>query len=263
MSTKPRVAVHKFSSCDGCQLAFLNAGESLLALSEWVDWIHFAEAGPVEQWALVDIAFIEGSITTPEEEQRIQKIREQSKYLMTIGACATAGGIQALRQCVDSTDWVQGVYASPEFIHSLEDSTPISAHVKVDWEIWGCPVNSHQVLEAIRFLLFNVSPYVKKDSECMECKRNGNVCVLVTKKEPCMGPVTQTGCGSICPSVGRGCYACYGPKANPNTKSLGNHLVAIGLDQTEIARKFLHINNQTRAFHQAAQYFKGIKITHE
>ncbi|MCW8397977.1 sulfhydrogenase subunit delta [Legionella sp. PATHC038] len=260
---KPRLAVHKFTSCDGCQLAFLNAGEALITLSELVDMIHFSEAGAVDLDAKVDIAFVEGSISTPDEELRIKKIRENSKFIITIGACATAGGVQALRHFADTKEWVSSIYASPEYIHSLSTSTPISHHVKVDWELWGCPVNSNQVLEAIRFLLSNATPRIKQDSECMECKRKGNVCVLVTQKQPCMGPVTQLGCGSLCPSVGRGCYACYGPKENPNPNSLGNWFEQLGLSKEAIAQKFLHINNQAPAFNKAGAYFKGIKISNE
>ncbi|HHT0591923.1 TPA: sulfhydrogenase subunit delta [Legionella anisa] len=260
---KPRVAVHKFTSCDGCQLAFLNAGEALLTLSDLVDIEHFAEAGAVDLNAAIDIAFVEGSISTPEEEMRIKKIRENSKYLITIGACATAGGIQALRQVNNSKEWVNSIYPSPDYIKHLSTSTAISHHVKVDWELWGCPVNGKQVLEAIRFLLSNASPRIKRDSECMECKRKGNVCVLVTQKQPCMGPVTQAGCGALCPSVGRGCYACYGPKDNPNTLALGNWFEHLGMSKKAIAQKFFHINNQASAFNAAGNYFKGIKIINE
>lgn len=260
---KPRLAVHKFTSCDGCQLAFLNAGEALLTLAELVDIVHFTEAGTIDPEVKVDIAFVEGSISTPDEEVRIKNIRESSKYLITIGSCATTGGIQALRNAADSKQWMANVYASPDYIKSLNTSTAISHHVKVDWELWGCPVNGTQVLEAVRFLLSNATPHIKRDSECMECKRRGNVCVLVTKKQACMGPVTQTGCGSLCPSLGRGCYACYGPKYNPNTKSLGNCFESFGLSKEAIAQKFLHINNQAPAFNTAGNYFKGIKISNE
>ncbi len=263
MIMKPRLAVHKFTSCDGCQLAFLNAGEALLTLSELVDMVHFSEAGMVDIEAKVDIAFVEGSISTPDEELRIKKIRENSKYIITIGSCATAGGIQALRNVTDSKDWMASVYASPEYIKSLSTSMAISHHVKVDWELWGCPVNGDQVLEAIRFLLSNATPRIKRDAECMECKRKGNVCVLVTQNKTCMGPVTQTGCGSLCPSVGRGCYACYGPKENPNTQSLGHWFEQLGLTKEAIAQKFLHINNQAPAFNKAGNFFKGIKISNE
>lgn len=232
-------------------------------LSELVELIHFAEAGPVKPDAQVDVAFIEGSITTPHEVERIQKIRQQSRWVITLGACATAGGIQALRQCQDSQDWVASVYPSPQFIQSLATSTPIASHIKVDGEIWGCPVNGKQVIEAVRFLLFGVTPGFKKDSECLECKRRGNLCVMVTKKEPCMGPVTQTGCGSLCPAVGRGCYGCFGPQVNPNTQSLSHQFSTMKLGPEAIRRAFLHINNQAPAFLQAGQSFKGIKISHE
>ncbi len=260
---KPRVGVYKFTSCDGCQLAFLNAGDALLTLADLVDMLHFAEVGAIDLQAKIDIAFVEGSISTPEEEVRIKNIRENSKYLITIGACATAGGIQALRQVSDSKGWVKSIYPSDEHIQSLKTSTAISHHVKVDWELSGCPVNGKQVLDAIRFLLSNATPQIKRNSECMECKRKGNVCVLVTQKQPCMGPVTQAGCGSLCPSVGRGCYACYGPKDNPNTKSLGHKFEDLGLSVDAIANKFFHIHNQAPAFHAAGNYFKGIKISNE
>ncbi|CAM2927349.1 sulfhydrogenase subunit delta [Legionella worsleiensis] len=260
---KARIAVHKFTSCDGCQLAFLNAGEALLTLAEMVDIVNFAEAGVINVDAAVDIAFVEGSISTPQEQERIKKIREQSKYLITLGSCATAGGIQALRNGADVKEWMAHVYASPEHIATLSTSTPVSQHVRVDWELWGCPVNGKQVLEAIRFLLSHAAPRIKKDSECMECKRRGNVCVLITKKQPCMGPVTQLGCGSLCPALGRACYACYGPKENTNTTSLGGLFESWGMDKEAVARLFLHINNQAPAFKSAGNFFKGIRIVHE
>jgi len=260
MMTKPRVAIYKFTSCDGCQLAFLNAGEALLMLAELVDIVHFAEAGMLEPEAHVDIAFVEGSISTPDEITRIKKIRDNTTHLITIGACATAGGIQALRNTANHKEWMASVYASPQTIDSLATSTAIAHHVHVDWEIWGCPVNAQQVLQTIRSLLFDAAPKFKRDAVCLECKRLGQVCVVVTKKEPCMGPVTQTGCGALCPAVGRACYACYGPQDNPNTKALGHRFKQSGMSDDAITRLFLHINNQTPAFNQAATYFKGIKI---
>ncbi len=254
---KPRVAVHKFSSCDGCQLAFLNAGEGLLTLSELVDIVHFAEAGPVSPEARVAIAFVEGSIATPDDAERIKRIRENSDFLITIGACATAGGIQALRNLADGQQWIDAVYASPQYIHSLATSTPIAAHVKVDLELWGCPVNTRQVLAAVRALLFGVAPVVSRDSVCLECKRDGNVCVLVAKGMPCMGPVTRTGCGALCPSFGRGCYACYGPAENINTASLSRRFAGLGLLPEAIARHFLTVNAAAPDFVQAAQQTRG------
>lgn len=245
---KPKVSVHKFSSCDGCQLAFLNAGEELITLSGLVDIVHFAEAGCLDEAAEVDIAFVEGSVSTPHELERIQQIRANSRFLITIGACATAGGLQALRNMHDAGEWIAGVYARPEHIELLADSTPIREHVKVDLELWGCPVNTRQVLTAVRALLFGVPPVEEVDKVCLECKRSQTVCVLVAKGEPCLGPVTRTGCGAICPAVGRDCYACYGPAEASNTASLANRFEGLGLQPEAIARRFLFINNHVEPF---------------
>jgi len=251
-TAKARIAVHKFSSCDGCQLAFLNAGEALLTLSQLVEIKHFAEAGPVDPEASVDIAFVEGSITTPHEEARIQQVRANSQFLITIGACATSGGLQALRNHADAAEWMQAVYASPEFIDTLPTSTPIADHVRVDLELWGCPVNGQQVLGAVRALLFGVKPLQQHDKVCLECKRQGHVCVMVTQNEPCMGAVTLTGCGALCPSIGRACYACYGPAEKTNTSSLSHRFEGFGLMPEDISRRFLSINNHAPPFANAA-----------
>ena len=260
---KPRMAVYKFTSCDGCQLAFLNAGEALFILSDLIEIVHFAEAGMLDPETPIDITFVEGSISTPDEIKRIQKIRENTTHLITIGACATSGGIQALRNAAHHKEWMASIYATPQTIQTLATSTAISNHVHVDWELWGCPVNTHQVLDTVRSLLFNTAPKISRDSVCLECKRQGQVCVVVTKKEPCMGPVTQTGCGALCPGVGRACYACYGPSENPNTHALGILFHRQGMSDNKIANQFLHINNQAPTFHQAGAYFKGIKIVKE
>lgn len=256
MAAKPRLAVHKFASCDGCQLAFLNLGEDLLALTQLVDVVHFAEAGPVDLDAPVDIAFIEGSVSTPEHLERIQRIRANSKYLVTIGACATAGGLQALRNLANGREWFAGVYAKPEYVASLDTSTPVAAHAKVDLELWGCPVNGRQVLVAVRALLFGVAPVEEHDKVCLECKRRNTVCVLVAKGVPCLGPVTRTGCGALCPAFGRDCYGCYGPAENPNTESLGRRFEGLGLVPEAIARRFLFINNAAPAFAAAGKHWK-------
>jgi len=257
---KPKLAVHKFTSCDGCQLAFLNAGEALLELANQVDIVHFPEAGPVNPNAKADITFVEGSISTPQEEKRIKQIRENSKYLITIGACATTGGIQALRNFETADKWVASIYASPEHIHTLATSTAIANHVKVDFELWGCPVNTKQVMTAIRSLLSGVAPVASSESVCIDCKNKNKVCVVVAKGEPCLGPVTKTGCGVLCPSVGRGCYGCYGPSENPNTESLAKWFKQFGLGDEQLARYFLHINNQAPAFLRQGTKLKGIRI---
>lgn len=254
--TRPRIAVHKFSSCDGCQLAFLNLGEDLLVLSELVDIVHFAEAGMLDDTASVDIAFVEGSISTNEDMQRIRSIRKQSRHLITIGACATAGGLQALRNLAQANDWLQAIYPTPDYIDSLEYVTPVSKQVHVDFELWGCPINQHQLLTLIRALLWNTLPAVEQDTVCLECKRQQQVCVMVTQATPCMGPVTRSGCGALCPSVGRGCYGCYGPGENPNTTALGQRFESIGLLPVQIANQFLAINSRAEPFTTAGKSWK-------
>lgn len=252
---KPKIAIHKFSSCDGCQLAFLNAGEDLLTLIQLVELVHFAEAGPLDPDAKVDIAFIEGSIGTPQDIDRIQRIRANSAFLITIGACATAGGIQALRNYADADQWVSAIYAKPDYIQILATSTPIRDHVKVDLELWGCPVSMRQVLLVIRDLLFAVQPRIPQEKVCMECKRQQHVCVLVTGDQPCLGPVTQTGCGAICPRVGRDCYGCFGPAENANTQALGTRFAGLGLMPEAIAKRFQFINSGAKPFADATDYW--------
>ncbi|ANJ66361.1 sulfhydrogenase subunit delta [Halothiobacillus diazotrophicus] len=252
-SSRPRVAVHKFSSCDGCQLAFLNLGEPLLVLAETVDILHFAEAGPIDEDAVVDIAFVEGSIATSKDAERLAKIRENSRYVVTIGACATAGGIQALRNLHDAGEWMAGIYAQPEFLDLLPESKPIAAVIKVDLELWGCPVNGAQVLGVTKSLLAGHLPRIDHSAVCMSCKRQNLVCVMVTQGKPCMGPVTQTGCGALCPSMQRDCYACYGPAAQANVSAFSQHLAATGMTPREIGQRFLFINSQASPFADAGK----------
>jgi coenzyme F420-reducing hydrogenase gamma subunit len=249
---RPSIAVHKFSSCDGCQLAFLNAGEDLLRLTQLVDIRHFLEAGVADEYAEVDIAFVEGSISTTDELTRIQRVRAHSRFVITIGACATAGGLQALRNLDGSNEaWKHAIYAQPEYIQTLEQAEPASSHIKVDLELWGCPVNTRQVVAAIRQLMFGVAPVDQRDKVCMECKRQHAVCVLVAHGSPCMGPVTRTGCGALCPRFGRDCYACYGPAENINGEAMGRRLEGLGLPPSDVARRFLFINSHTPAFREA------------
>ena len=254
---RPRVAVHKFSSCDGCQLAFLNLGEGLLALAGRVDLVHFAEAGPLAPGTEVDIAFVEGSVSTPDDLERIRHIRDHSRLLIAIGACATAGGIQGLRNGVFDAGWVTQIYQHPEAIASLARSTPVAQHVKVDFELWGCPVSGPQMLAAVNALLLGVAPRDDVDKVCSECKRAGHACVMVSRGIPCMGPVTRAGCDALCPGLGRDCYGCYGPAEAANTAALAEQFARLGLDATAITQRFQSINSQAPAFLAAAQAIRG------
>ena len=216
----PQLAVWKFASCDGCQLSLLDCEEELLSLAHAVHIANFCEASRAVQPGPYDISLVEGSITTQHDVERIQEIRKESNLVITIGACATAGGIQALRNFASLQDYVQAVYPHPEYLSTLATSTPISHHIKVDYELWGCPINKQQLIEVLVSFVCGKAPAISSSSVCMECKRKGNICVQVAHKTPCLGPVTRAGCGSLCPSYSRGCYGCYGPKETSNPSPL-------------------------------------------
>ena len=220
MTRKPKLAVWKFASCDGCQLSLLDCEDELLTLAGEVEIAYFLEASRATVRGPYDLSLVEGSVTTPHDAERIKQVRRASRRLVTIGACATAGGVQALKNFADVEDFVSIVYASPDYISTLEASTPISAHVPVDFELHGCPISKRQLLEVITAFLHGRRPGIPSTSVCMECKRRGNVCVMVAHGTPCLGPVTHAGCGALCPSFDRGCYGCFGPKETPNTGSL-------------------------------------------
>lgn len=219
---KIKLAVWKFASCDGCQLSLLDLEEELLALAEEIQIAYFVEASRALVKGPYDLSIVEGSITTPDDAERIRRVRAQSKHLITIGACATSGGIQALRNFKDVTEFVSHVYAHPEYIATLARSHAISDHVTVDYELLGCPINKRQLLEVLSAFLVGRRPQIPAYSVCMECKRKGVVCVAVTRKLACLGPVTHAGCQALCPSYARGCFGCYGPKEAANPKGLSS-----------------------------------------
>lgn len=249
---KPTLAVYKFSSCDGCQLSILNMEDELLDIAGALDIAYFLEATRAERPGPYDIAIVEGSITTPHEAERIREIRRQSKVLIALGTCATAGGIQSLRNFTDAKAYAQTVYDHPEFLHYLDTATPIAEHVPVDMELWGCPVNKGQVLEVISALLNNRRPNLPAYSVCLECKRRGTICVLVDKGIPCIGPATQAGCGAICPANGRGCYGCFGPTRSTNLDSLTNILTKLERTPGETVRLFRGISGYAPTFRETA-----------
>ena len=250
---KPKIGVFKFASCDGCQLTLLEAEDELLAIADAVDIAYFPEASSAMVKGPYDIGLAEGSVTTHHDAQRIQQIRRQCRTLITIGACATAGGIQALRNWKDVDEFVRVVYASPQFISTLKLSTPIAEHVPVDFELRGCPINKYQLIELITATLAGRKPNIPTSSVCMECKRKGNICITVAHGVPCLGPATQAGCGALCPSYNRGCYGCYGPMESPNTGSLSNQFRILGQDNTEITRAFRSFNAWAWQFRKASE----------
>lgn len=247
-SHKPKLAIWKFSSCDGCQLSLLDCEDELLAVAGAVDIAYFPEATRAVVKGPYDISLVEGSITTAHDAERIHTVRRTSQYLITIGACATAGGIQALRNFKDVKQFVSMVYATPSYIETLNRSTPIADHVFVDFELRGCPINKLQLVEVLGALLHHAKPNIAKYSVCLECKRRGNPCVMVANGVPCLGPVTQAGCGAICPAYHRGCYGCFGPMESPNTRSLSEQWRTLGADDRDLGRVYRTFNADAEAF---------------
>ena len=250
---KLRIGVFKFASCDGCQLSLLDAEDELFAVAGAVEIAYFPELGRATRKGPYDIALVEGSITTHQDAERIQEVRRMSKRLVTIGACATSGGIQALRNWQDTGDFIRMVYPAPQLISTLKSSTPIAEHVTVDFELRGCPINKHQLVELLAAMLAGRRPNIPTYSVCVECKRRGNVCLPVARGIPCLGPVTQAGCGALCPSYDRGCYGCYGPMESPNTVSQTSQFRILGQTHSEISRAYRNFNAWAWHFRKASE----------
>ncbi|GAA2568883.1 oxidoreductase [Mycolicibacterium diernhoferi] len=238
----PSLAVWKFASCDGCQLTLLDCEDQLLTLADEVRIVTFLEASSVVVAGPYDISLVEGSISTEADRLRILEIRRQSTILVTIGACATAGGIQALRNMADADEFASVVYARPDYIHTLATSTPAAAHVEVDYQLQGCPIDRGQLLDTLAALLIGRKPRLPAKTVCSECKLRGVTCVLVAESIPCLGPVTQAGCGALCPSCHRGCYGCFGPAATPDTAALIPLLRRDGLSEDGVEQVFSTFN---------------------
>ncbi|MBO0868138.1 MAG: oxidoreductase [Micromonosporaceae bacterium] len=252
MGTGPTLAVWKFSSCDGCQLSLLDCEDELLAVAGRVRIAYFLEATRATAGGPYDVSLVEGSVTTPHDVERIHQIRDQSKLLVAIGACATAGGIQALRNFADVEQFRSVVYPSPEYLSTLDTSTPVSAHVEVDLELVGCPIDRRQLLETLGAILAGRRPDLPGHSVCFECKARGTPCLLVAGGVPCLGPVTRAGCGALCPAYGRGCFGCFGPAATLNPPALVARLTELGLSPREVTRVFRTFNAAAPAFAAAA-----------
>lgn len=239
---KPKLAVWKFASCDGCQLSLLDCEDELLSVAEQIEIAYFLEATRAVVRGPYDLSLVEGSITTEHDRARIQEVRRVSKKLVTIGACATAGGIQALRNFTQVEELASRVYAHPEYLATLATSTPISAHVQVDFELRGCPIDKRQLLDVVAAMVFDRRPNVRAHSVCVECKMRGTTCLLVTRQAPCLGPVTHAGCGALCPSYLRGCYGCFGPAETDAVTHLLPALRQAGATEVEVRRLFSTFN---------------------
>jgi coenzyme F420-reducing hydrogenase gamma subunit len=249
---KPRLGVFKFASCDGCQLSILDCEDELLAVAGRVEIGYFLEATRRPLEGSFDVALVEGSVSAPEQEDAIRDVRARSRCLITLGACASHGGIQALRNAKPIDEVLPVVYASPQYVATLEHSRPASAYVKVDLELPGCPIDKGQLLRVLAQLLTGARPYVDRHALCLDCKRQNLVCILVARGEPCMGPVTTSGCGVLCPAHDRACYSCFGPAPQPNTQSLTERFLNLGLGEEAVQRLFQTFYCESAEFRQEA-----------
>lgn len=253
---KPRLAVFKMTSCDGCQLSLLDAEDELLDVLHEVELAYFPEASRKMLKGPYDIAIVEGSVSTPQNVEEIRQIRKSCRYLITIGACATTGGIQALRNWKDVKEFTRIVYATPEYISTLDRSLPVSSFVHVEYELKGCPVNKYQIIEIISALLNKRKPNISSSSLCIDCKVKGNVCVMVANGLSCLGPVTNSGCGVLCPSYNRGCYACFGPMDSTNAPSLAKWFKKMGKSNHEIMALFRNFNAYAEPFRKVSETYE-------
>jgi coenzyme F420-reducing hydrogenase gamma subunit len=232
----PTLAVWKLASCDGCQLTLLDCEDELLTLASRVHIAHFLEASSTTEPGPYDVSVVEGSVTTEADRLRILRIRAESRLLVTIGACATAGGIQALRNLADIEEFRSVVYARPEYVSTLDTSSPVRDHVPVDYELHGCPIDHTQLLNLLGALLAGRRPDLPAHSVCFDCKLRDTTCLLVTGAAPCLGPVTRAGCGALCPAFGRACFGCFGPADPANLPAMTARLHTLGVPDRDVVR---------------------------
>jgi sulfhydrogenase subunit delta len=255
-----RVGIVKFASCDGCQLSLLDLEDELVAIAERFDIVEFPEASSLRSAGPYDLLLVEGSVSSPDQAREIVELRRAARMLVTIGACATTGGIQALRNWADHDAFRAAVYAHPEFVESLETATPISQHVQVDAELHGCPINPGLLREMLASLAMGRRPQIRDEAVCAECKRRGAVCVLVSSGAPCLGPVTRAGCGALCPAFARACYGCFGPKEHANVTELAAWFEAGGRPPSDVGRLFAGFTAYAEPFRSMVTELRGTRM---
>lgn len=217
--TKPRVAIFDFACCEGCQLQIVNMEEEILDLLTLVQPVEWREAMS-DQSEEYDIAIVEGSITRPGDEEKLKTIRARAKILVALGACATIGGVNKLKNNFEMDEVRSCVYGKDGAMPHL-DTAPTKALdevVKVDFKIHGCPINNKEFAYIVKCLATGKLPVIPNYPVCVECKMRGNVC-RYEYNEVCLGPVTRAGCNAICPSAGSWCFGCRGYVDDPNVQA--------------------------------------------
>ena len=229
----PTLAVWKFASCDGCQLSLLDCEDELLAVAGAVRIAHFLEASRAVVAGPYDVSLVEGSVSTPSDVDRIHRIRAESKLLVAIGACATAGGIQALRNFADVDEFRSIVYARPEYLSTLDN---VHADLRARDRGPGVARLPHRPATAARH------PGRGADRAPAGPAAAQRVFRVQSARYAVRPGRAGAGCGALCPAYGRGCYGCFGPAATPNTPALTARLRELGMDETAIRRVFATFN---------------------
>jgi coenzyme F420-reducing hydrogenase gamma subunit len=233
---KPKVAVFDFASCEGCELQIVNLEEDLLGLLEHVDVVSFREAMK-EHSDDYDIAFIEGGLVRKSDEERLKNIREHAKILVACGMCAITGGVNAMKNSKDPVEVRKAVYGDKYEYFDTYAARPLEAVVKVDYNVYGCPMTKTEFLTVVKSLLMGKKPDIANYPVCVECKLKENVCVY-DKGLVCMGPVTRAGCDANCPSFCTSCIGCRGLLDRPQEQVQKDVLQKYGLTVDEVMNQF-------------------------
>lgn len=205
---KPKIAIFSLTGCEGCSLAILELEDQLLDILGAVEIVNFREGMTERSWD-IDIGFVDGAVSTPEDEKEILHFRESCKTLVAIGSCACLGGINTLKNHQPEEEYRHYVYGDKAIWFPTISARAISAVVKVDYELPGCPMIKEEFVRFVKCMLAG-RPFELPDyAVCVECKKKGNLC-LYEKGIICLGPVTRAGCDAICPSFGSKCEGCRG-----------------------------------------------------
>ncbi len=233
---KPRVAFFDFAGCEGDQLQVANLEEELLTLIGQVEVVSFREVMK-EHSDNYDIAFIEGSCTRLQDEDRLKQIRKNAKLVVAIGSCATIGGINCIRNYRDIDEVRKTVYGDKATLFDTYAARPIDAVIRVDAYVHGCPMTKDEFLQVVKSLLLGKKPEIPNYPVCVECKKNENICAF-ERDQYCVGTVTRAGCNSCCVNEGTICWGCRGLVDNPNKNAHEEVLVKYGLTVDDAIDKF-------------------------
>ncbi len=242
--SKPRVAIFDFACCEGCQLQIVNMEEEILDLISLVDPVTWREA-MTEESEEYDIALIEGSITRPEDEERLKKIREKATILVALGACATIGGVNKLKNNFDLEDVKKCVYGDAASMPHLSTgmTKAVDEVVKVDFYVHGCPMTKSEFSHIVRSLAMGKTPTIPDYPVCVECKKRGTVC-RYEYGEVCLGVVTRAGCNAPCPAGGLWCFGCRGYAPDPNVEAARSVMEEYGKTVDDLQTKLVLFNSK-------------------